>query len=362
MNYTNNYTNHYILEAKNRGYNQDLSGKTAFVYILVSDPVSHWKNQSEVDSCIKKIKEVSAWLMKEAARRRIPLQIRDFVMKASSQTVVNYETPYGWHTNVVRSIKRSSLMALQNEIKKSGNFKEVAVVFLFNRTERSFAHPVTTNLNEDEFAAAYAADSFLSIAHEILHLFGAADLYYPERIRNAAQRHFGNGIMISGTENDRIDDLTLYLIGWHKTPSHRAALFLNEISSVSRAERDAALNIQLKDGVSRITFSNGTIYEGPVKHGVPDGYGTFIYKNGDRYTGEIRASQPHGRGKIVYAKGGFYDGEWKDSKMCGHGICSYKNGDYYVGEFEANAFSGYGEYHYASGKVQKGFWKNHRLI
>ena len=48
-------TNHFFLQAKNRGYNQRLVGKVAFVYILVSDPVSHWRNQSEVDACVQKI-------------------------------------------------------------------------------------------------------------------------------------------------------------------------------------------------------------------------------------------------------------------------------------------------------------------
>lgn len=50
-------TNHFFLQAKNRGYNQRLLGKVAFVYILVSDPVSHWKNQLEVDACVQKIKQ-----------------------------------------------------------------------------------------------------------------------------------------------------------------------------------------------------------------------------------------------------------------------------------------------------------------
>ena len=81
-------TNHFFLQAKNRGYNQRLLGKVAFVYILVSDPVSHWKNQLEVDACVQKIKQVSGMLTQAARKQRVNLQIKDFVLKSSSNDVL----------------------------------------------------------------------------------------------------------------------------------------------------------------------------------------------------------------------------------------------------------------------------------
>lgn len=355
-------TNHFFLQAKNRGYNQRLVGKVAFVYILVSEPVSHWRNQSEVDACVQKIKQVSGMLTQEARKQRINLQIKDFVLKSSSNEVVSLETPYGWHTRVVQIIHRSSLQELQNEIKKSQGFAEVAVIFLFNRGERSFARQVVDNVFEDEFAAAYNTASVNDIAHEILHLFGAVDFYYMERVQKAAEKHLRGGLMMGNTEKIIVDDFTLYLIGWHQKLSRRAASFLREIQTVTRTEWENGLKTKIQGGNDRMVFRNGDIYEGTFTHGQPNGYGTYYFKDGGRYIGDVRYGKLYGQGKILYANGDRYEGSVKDSKLEGSGVLSRKNGDYYVGEFLENAYNGYGEYHYASGKIEKGYWKKGRLI
>ena len=237
--------NHFFLQAKNRGYNQRLIDNVAFVYILVSDPVSHWKNQVQVDSCIQKIKQVSGMLTQEARKQHVNLRIKDFVLKSSSNDIVSIETAKGWHTRIIQNIHRASLRELQNEIKKSQNFTEVAVVFLFNRVDRCFAHQVVNNLYDDEFAVAYAACSANDIAHEILHLFGAVDFYYMEQVRKAAEKHLQGGLMMGNTREIIIDDLNMYLIGWHPKLSWRATAFLKEVQTVTRAEWEASLKTKI---------------------------------------------------------------------------------------------------------------------
>lgn len=353
--------NHYFLTAKNRGYNQELTGKVGFVYVLVSDPVSNWKNQSDVDECVKKIRQVSKLLMTEAAKQHVDLQISNFVMKGRAQRVINYDSSKDWQNDVVRSMNRESLRDLQNEIKSARGFKEVVVIFMFNRVERSFAHPVTTNLFEDEFAVLYTVENPESIAHEILHLFGAVDYYYLESVRRAAKQYLDGGIMATSISSKPIDDLTMYLIGWHRNLSPKASAFLRATGNITKTEWENALKSQVKDGHGRLTFQGGIIYEGTIKHGLPDGYGTYFYPDGSKYTGEIKSAKLHGTGKLVYAKKQCYDGEWENGKMKGRGVLSYPNGDYYVGTFADNTFNGYGEYHHASGKIQKGTWKNGKL-
>ena len=355
-------TNHFFLQAKNRGYNQRLIDNVAFVYILVSDPVSHWKNQVQVDSCIQKIKQVSDMLTQEARKQHVNLRIKDFVLKSSSNDIVSIETAKGWHTRIIQRIHRASLKELQNEIKKSQDFTEVAVIFLFNRVDRCFAHQVVNNLYDDEFAVAYAACSANDIAHEILHVFGAVDFYYMEQVRKAAEKHLQGGLMMGNTREIIIDDLNMYLIGWHQKLSWRATAFLKEVQTVTRAEWEASLKTKVVDGNGRIVFSNGDIYEGALTHGQPNGYGTYYFKDGSRYIGDVRSGKLHGHGKIIYANGDQYEGSLKDSKLEGRGVLSRKNGDYYVGEFSDNTYNGYGEYHYAFGKIKKGYWKNGKLI
>ena len=65
-----------------------------------------------------------------------------------------------------------------------------------------------------------------SIAHEILHLFGARDLYETFRQKSDSEemaRRFHNSIMHKNLHNINdliIDELTAFLIGWHNRPKN----------------------------------------------------------------------------------------------------------------------------------------------
>ena len=62
-----------------------------------------------------------------------------------------------------------------------------------------------------------------TIEHELLHQFGAVDLYYPKEVVEIAKLFLPKSIMNDGYE---IDPLTEYLIGWKESLSYNAALFL----------------------------------------------------------------------------------------------------------------------------------------
>ena len=64
------------------------------------------------------------------------------------------------------------------------------------------------------------------MAHELLHLFGAIDLYdYDnEGVRAIAEQFFPDSVMMKPTYV--IDELTAYLIGWTKQPSPKVLQFL----------------------------------------------------------------------------------------------------------------------------------------
>ena len=71
--------------------------------------------------------------------------------------------------------------------------------------------------------------------HELLHLFGAADFYYPCAIKTAAQKWLPDSVMNSGN-GIAIDDLTRVLIGWDSTLTESAEQFLKATSSITLAE------------------------------------------------------------------------------------------------------------------------------
>ena len=47
----------------------------------------------------------------------------------------------------------------------------------------------------------------------------------------------------------------------------------------------------------------------------------------------------HGLGKLTYADGSVYDGEWKDNEMNGKGKYTCANGSIHEGYFMNNAFA-----------------------
>ena len=82
-----------------------------------------------------------------------------------------------------------------------------------------------------------------------------------------------------------------------------------------------------------------------IKGDCINGYGTYIWVsgnswlNGNKYVGEYKNGKPHGLGTYTWANGNKYFGKFKDAKR-----------------------NGQGTYTFANGTVDKGIWKNNKLI
>ena len=107
-----------------------------------------------------------------------------------------------------------------------------------------------------------------------------------------------------------------------------------------------------------------------VKH-KRHGQGTYTYANGDKYVGEWKEHAYHGKGTYIYSNGDKYVGEWKKNKYYapdnlserdGYGSYTYINGDKYVGEWKKGKQHGQGTFTHAEGKIEKGIWKNNKLV
>ena len=69
----------------------------------------------------------------------------------------------------------------------------------------------------------------------------------------------------------------------------------------------------VKNGIGRIEYNGGDVYEGALKDGAPHGPGTYTHVNGDVYEGHWDSDVKHGKGSFFYTqKGKRYDGVWKD--------------------------------------------------
>lgn len=86
-------------------------------------------------------------------------------------------------------------------------------------------------------------------------------------------------------------------------------------------------------------------YEGRLVDGLRVGFGKLTYANGSVYEGEFANDLPSGSdGKLIFVDGREYQGTFVSGLMQGYGTLKWPNGDVYVGTFDANAISGSGKF------------------
>jgi hypothetical protein len=161
----------------------------------------------------------------------------------------------------------------------------------------------------------------------------------------------------------------------------------NTTSSTSAPTPQAETNCigNCTNGQGTYTFANGGKYVGEFKDGKTNGQGTFIFANGDKYVGENKDDNMSGQGTYTFVNGDKYVGEFKDGKKNGQGTFTSANGGKYVGEFKDDEPNGQGTYTFANGNkyvgeikdakpngqgvftasngtVERGLWKNGKLI
>ena len=156
-------------------------------------------------------------------------------------------------------LKTLKIDSLYSTITEKYGEANIAVILFLNKTGRSFSlfsdsaampdsllagepNPIDFSYFDVCILFAYqvlteTAYNPYIIAHEMLHLYGAVDLYYKysENLQNdamqaeksiIAKRFFPNEIMYHHTPPNEISDLTAYLIGWEETVPIKYAYFL----------------------------------------------------------------------------------------------------------------------------------------
>jgi hypothetical protein len=81
--------------------------------------------------------------------------------------------------------------------------------------------------------------------------------------------------------------------------------------------------------------------------------------------GEFKDDKRNGQGTVTFSSGEKYVGEWKNDKRNGQGTNTWAQGNYlgeYVGEWKEDLRHGEGTHTFANGTVEKGLWKDDKLI
>jgi hypothetical protein len=111
----------------------------------------------------------------------------------------------------------------------------------------------------------------------------------------------------------------------------------------------------------RLTFTDGSLYEGEIENGKPNGKGKKTYNSGEIYEGDWKDGKRHGKGKVTWVDGGVYEGDFADGKITGKGKETW-NGIIYEGDFVDSIYHGKGKRTWPDGFVKDGEWKNGEFL
>lgn len=349
---------HCLKRYKDGGICQALTGKIFWSFVYVDDAESGW-SRTEKEAQDRKNVKVIQYLKEEGRKEGVYLRMFNKTWTVRVSYAMRQENRSSWTEDFAKTAGFPSFRDLNRSLQKQYPGGQIFFVFLVNKSGRAFASSsVNEGAADAEYCVVYRGEPG-SILHEVLHVFGAADLYYPPQVAQAAGRILGESVMMN-SDCQVLDDLTKYLIGWHRQPTAKARQLLMATAGITEQMVSDALQAenQVRNGYGRKTYSNGTVYEGEFQEGVADGRGTFYYTNGSVYQGDVKNGSFEGRGTLRYAGGTVYEGTFQNHQFHGRGCIRFADGAAYEGDFQQGKRQGNGRYVFASGTVYEGEFRN----
>ena len=341
----------YLTNKKNAGTCRELKGTIRFYTVFVNSPANVWSEQEKA-AFEAESRKVLDRLTLEAEKDGVFLRF----VAAAEELEVTQEITYSNRDSVCTALLEkygfSSLREFYSVISGiicSNDSAQTVLLFAMKNEGRDFAS--SSSGDDVEFLFVYGARCD-ALMHETLHLFGAKDYYYPERIAQTARRLFPNSVMLSSKLSE-IDSLTRYLIGWTNTLTDAAREMLQVGFSYTEEQINEELNRQWKADYTVVTYQNSTYY-GPIKDGRRNGKGKLEYRDGSVYEGDFADDKRHGKGKLKYRDGAVYEGDFVGDKRSGKGKLVFSNGAVYEGDFVNGKRQGKGKLTYANGAVYEG--------
>ena len=293
---------------KDRGSCRALRGSVAVCAVFVQEPGNVW-TEAEIREQQTAQTEALQYLLRQARVYGVPLRFRQTVRRMDTQRVWAYGDTQNFVAAYIKSEGKRSFRECIAALSAAAGTEQAAFVFLFKKEAVSFASCAYSG-DEPEAVFMYGKLHF-SVLHELLHLFGAVDLYYPQPVAKEVSRLFPNSAMFGDASPDRraLDDLTLYLIGWTDRISAGAQALLNAGAGYTHEDMNRSMREIVHSDYVEKYYPNG-VYYGPVRNGSPNGKGRMVYSNGNIYEGEFLNGAPHGVGTAYLADGTVLQGSF----------------------------------------------------
>jgi len=113
---------------------------------------------------------------------------------------------------------------------------------------------------------------------------------------------------------------------------------------------------------SKITYDDGSVYEGDLINGNPHGKGKITFADGNMYEGDWVNGKRHGKGKSAFTNGDKYEGDYANDQRNGKGKYTFKNGNIGEGDYVNGKLHGSEKTTFPDGRIQYAIWDNGTFI
>ena len=208
-----------------------------YYIIFIDDNESRWNEADKTEFVEKKFVPSLNYLTKQGSAYDVTLKTDYEVHKATAtyNGIIEAETvengaQHDIFTQIASSLGYESPKEMNDSLKNKLDVKQVAYLLAVNKEGRSYklSHSQTMIERKYEFCVFFSQSigntdttCYSTIAHEILHLFGAEDYYdpygdLPER-EKLAKEIYPDDIMFSTVtdiNNVNVGNYTAYSVGW----------------------------------------------------------------------------------------------------------------------------------------------------
>lgn len=220
---TGEFNTAFFLGTKDRGDCKALRGKILLQFFLVSDGDCVWTEEQIANFKIQNETATAAMLSDAAGYGVTDLEVIHAYTPCRIDTLMERDDYARGIKDALAALGYADRDAISPSLADAYGTDSAALFFCFAREERCFCMP-SARENGFEYVVLYGYRDF---RHELYHIYGARDLYTPDRLNLIAQRYYYDSIMRI-TSFPVVDPLTAYLIGWTDSLDDTARAFLAE--------------------------------------------------------------------------------------------------------------------------------------
>ncbi len=223
------------------GSAKDLTGKVLFLVCYISTPNNSW-GENEKGEMIKNLIDAENWLVLQADQFYVKISFQNVILNDDKNITFDTIEPglatgrerVDWVSRVLKKLGYKNAKQAFRKVRKKYKTDNIVVLIMSKGGGRPYSMRYAKGYNKKKYFVEgtiiynkyqNGAPMPLSavIAHELLHLYGAWDLYttYAQTIdrQQKAQQLYPNDIMLRVDHNIdslSIGSLTAWLIGWNK--------------------------------------------------------------------------------------------------------------------------------------------------